>query len=92
MDGICAVCHEDGPKNCSKCKKISYCSIACQRKDWPEHKLVCGKQAPAKVESTKLSQASIDKDNLKLDESVGTFRWNNDMQLLPCPNFEPDMR
>ena len=26
---------------CCPCKSISYCSAACQRKDWPEHRLVC---------------------------------------------------
>lgn len=34
----------------------------------------------------------IDKDNLKLDESVGTFRWNNDMTLLNAPTWSPSMR
>ena len=26
---------------CSGCRSISYCSAACQRGDWPAHKLVC---------------------------------------------------
>ena len=34
----------------------------------------------------------IDQDNLKLDESVGTFRWNNDTVLLNAPTWEPQMR
>lgn len=35
-------CHD--PTNasfCGTCKKISYCSAACQRLDWPIHKTVC---------------------------------------------------
>jgi hypothetical protein len=28
-------------KKCSKCKNKHYCSVECQRKDWPKHKLVC---------------------------------------------------
>jgi len=32
----------------------------------------------------------IDKDNLKLDESVGTFRWNDSMTLLDAPDWHPE--
>lgn len=35
---------------------------------------------------------SIDQDNLKLDESVGTFRWNNELSLINAPKWNPDMR
>ena len=30
-------------KKCEKCECVMYCSVACQRKDWPFHKLWCGK-------------------------------------------------
>jgi hypothetical protein len=29
-------------KRCSKCKKVFYCSIDCQRKDWAGHRPTCG--------------------------------------------------
>ena len=29
-------------KICSKCCKIYYCSIECQKQDWIEHKKICG--------------------------------------------------
>eukprot|EP01113_Clastostelium_recurvatum_P023198 TRINITY_DN27727_c0_g1_i1.p1 TRINITY_DN27727_c0_g1~~TRINITY_DN27727_c0_g1_i1.p1 ORF type:complete len:213 (+),score=11.97 TRINITY_DN27727_c0_g1_i1:23-640(+) len=40
---VCSVCHMRTPKmsNCSVCKDVEYCSRACQKIDWKQHKLVC---------------------------------------------------
>jgi len=41
---ICAVCakYKSGEqKRCAKCKARWYCSEACQKKDWSEHKQNC---------------------------------------------------
>eukprot|EP01090_Pellita_catalonica_P010673 TRINITY_DN22107_c0_g1_i1.p1 TRINITY_DN22107_c0_g1~~TRINITY_DN22107_c0_g1_i1.p1 ORF type:complete len:197 (+),score=23.46 TRINITY_DN22107_c0_g1_i1:20-610(+) len=50
---VCANCskQEDASslrfRACSRCKKISktikYCTLQCQKQDWPNHRLVCGK-------------------------------------------------
>lgn len=37
----CAVCEKQSKKFCSRCKKINYCSIECQRAHWKTHKLMC---------------------------------------------------
>ena len=42
----CRLCSNAGGKLCSKCKSVSYCSVVCQKKDWPRHK---GKCAPVVV-------------------------------------------
>ena len=38
----CQVCAKEGPmKSCARCKNALYCSIACQKKAWKQHKEVC---------------------------------------------------
>lgn len=35
-------CHQASPENkCGKCQRALYCSVACQKKAWPSHKLNC---------------------------------------------------
>lgn len=37
----CSVCEESTDKKCSRCKKVFYCSKACQKNDWKSHKSTC---------------------------------------------------
>jgi hypothetical protein len=40
----CASCKKTREKrfsHCSQCKMTFYCSVSCQRQDWPQHKLHC---------------------------------------------------
>ncbi|KAH9887990.1 hypothetical protein C8Q73DRAFT_711631 [Cubamyces lactineus] len=47
LGGSCACCERDdtakdeGLKRCGACKLTRYCGAACQRKDWPRHKVAC---------------------------------------------------
>ena len=38
-------------KNCARCKTPKYCSQPCQKRHWPEHKLVCKQMARARGEA-----------------------------------------
>jgi hypothetical protein len=38
---LCKICNKPGDSKCARCKKIHYCSVECQKKDWPEHKKYC---------------------------------------------------
>ncbi|KAJ7238358.1 hypothetical protein C8J57DRAFT_1295622 [Mycena rebaudengoi] len=29
-------------RTCGKCRRANYCSVSCQRADWPKHKYTCG--------------------------------------------------
>jgi len=50
----CVACHKvEGVRKCGQCKYASYCSIDCQKKDWPTHKLECVKAKEFKSSSVK---------------------------------------
>ncbi|KAF4721941.1 hypothetical protein FOZ63_032373 [Perkinsus olseni] len=37
----CEACRKPGESRCSRCKKVYYCSIKCQKAAWSTHKRVC---------------------------------------------------
>jgi hypothetical protein len=39
--GLCTACNEPNGRHCARCKNARYCSTACQKADWPIHKLLC---------------------------------------------------
>jgi len=39
--GLCTACNEPNGRHCARCKSARYCSTACQKADWPTHKLLC---------------------------------------------------
>lgn len=48
--GLCFECKKffevSSLKKCSKCKAIKYCSVNCQKRNWPDHKVVCAEPQP----------------------------------------------
>lgn len=39
--GLCTVCNKSNGRLCGRCKSARYCSTACQKVDWPTHRLLC---------------------------------------------------
>lgn len=38
----CTICGATTVAFWKKCKSAAYCSIRCQKRDWPLHRLLCG--------------------------------------------------
>ncbi|KAK2500221.1 hypothetical protein MC885_002064, partial [Smutsia gigantea] len=58
----CHRCGLFGPLRCSQCKQTHYCSIACQRRDWSAHSIVC---------------KPVQKNFLKLENNKSPFETKN---------------
>ena len=41
MTSSCIICNSAETHLCKQCHAASYCSTACQKRDWPCHKLLC---------------------------------------------------
>jgi hypothetical protein len=37
----CLACGKHAALKCSRCKKVYFCGVACQKKAWPDHKKTC---------------------------------------------------
>ncbi|ETS87169.1 hypothetical protein PFICI_00997 [Pestalotiopsis fici W106-1] len=46
----CAICNSKDAKTCAGCKSTAYCGKACQKADWPCHKLLCSTLANEEFE------------------------------------------
>jgi len=101
----CANCHKDisKPLRCGVCKKVSYCSAACQKGDWQFHKRNCQKpeepkaKAPAKKpvtpeekerrEKKREEERVVDNDN----DDIGTWYRHREWKptVEPKKEFKP---
>ncbi len=64
----CAVCGKEAPKQCSRCKSISYCSADCQRSDWRRHKKYCNDKFQADQYTLHKNEFDRIRKKYKLDQ------------------------
>ncbi|CEP00877.1 unnamed protein product (mitochondrion) [Plasmodiophora brassicae] len=76
----CSVCGESMEKKlrCGRCQAISYCSVKCQRADWPHHRQTCKtgaerKEADSIIKRTSKERPSAHKSNDPLALLSGLF-------------------
>ncbi|KAI4376217.1 hypothetical protein MLD38_014004 [Melastoma candidum] len=89
-DPSCFVCGKDGPKQCSRCKSVRYCSSECQSTHWKsDHKLKCKVFKPSsratsggEIDGNVKPIKQIEKVLFPYEEFLELYRWDN-------PGFPP---
>ena len=77
--GCCALCQKTkSNKQCSSCKVVVYCSAACQKKDWKNHKGSCSR-LPEKL----LSRAVLNLMGTKLFLANEEKKWEEIVSKKP---------
>ena len=69
---VCTRCGKYATKKCSKCKSVWYCSAACQRDNWPEHKQSCqaSGEAPSPADNAREKLKADQAEKLKAKDTV----------------------
>lgn len=71
---LCSRCDNPGTLQCFGCKCSRYCSPACQKSDWPTHKLLCAKLKEFD-EPSRPSTDSVRAIYFPLDGPAPEFIW-----------------
>jgi TPR repeat protein len=81
----CAECGEGGAglKTCKSCKDVKYCSVTCQRLNWPRHKKEC-KQRAAKLHDESLFKQPPPKDDCPICFLPMPFAYADMASFFPC--------
>lgn len=72
-------CDKAGKSRCSRCKKVNYCSVDCQRNDWGSHKLYC-QPTQDKPNNSKIDSAKIELNFNQADFDVFLTAYKNDLE------------
>ncbi|KAH9478249.1 SET domain-containing protein 14 [Psilocybe cubensis] len=89
----CQYCHKENSKRfplktCAQCQRSSYCSRECQKKDWREHKELCGR---LKEQIDLLNQASNESPTiygLTLSDTASKIKkWSQHYSVLLAHSY-----
>eukprot|EP01099_Mayorella_cantabrigiensis_P009023 TRINITY_DN962_c0_g1_i1.p1 TRINITY_DN962_c0_g1~~TRINITY_DN962_c0_g1_i1.p1 ORF type:complete len:516 (-),score=120.40 TRINITY_DN962_c0_g1_i1:218-1765(-) len=89
-ENTCDQCNKHFEKllRCGKCKVVRYCSADCQKKAWPQHKLVCGKKVEppqARPVPSKEIEEDEEEENVKYTEDGKKI-----IEIAAAPPQKPD--
>ncbi|XP_061629723.1 deformed epidermal autoregulatory factor 1 homolog isoform X2 [Phyllopteryx taeniolatus] len=62
---VCENCGRVALSECTGCRKVNYCSIFCQRKDWRDHQNACCQSGGGGAIAEDEPMASVDMDKVK---------------------------
>lgn len=82
---LCTTCDNQGRLVCGGCKSIHYCSTACQKVDWPVHKIIC--KDYSQFVNTRPDGDHHSAIYFAPDEPVPRFVWLR----YKCPHGHPDI-
>ncbi|KAM4524090.1 tudor domain-containing protein 1 [Odontesthes bonariensis] len=61
---FCNYCGQQGNFRCKRCKKIPYCSVACQTEDWKAHRHMCKAFEPEPIKENPMETIGLPKSSL----------------------------
>ncbi|XP_048332475.2 ubiquitin carboxyl-terminal hydrolase 18 [Ziziphus jujuba] len=65
-DPVCIVCGNSGPKQCSRCKAVRYCSLKCQNAHWKSgHKSECKEPDREKAAQNAFNNRGVVKSGIR---------------------------
>jgi hypothetical protein len=86
---FCEVCFKPTQQKCTKCEKVFYCSIRCQKKDWKVHKLICEREVVKDFEGEKKSLLKLlDIFNTKYGYERSRAVYGHNLNLLDYPSLQ----
>ena len=69
---VCSSISEETMMACARCGGVRYCSLACQRTDWPDHKAACREKAKKLREAETVAAPAVMQSEEKGEESAGS--------------------